>query len=196
MNFHLADFKSTASAKLGYTRKGILGFRLPILDCLKGNPKSKIQNPKSNLVDREGFKPSQKVCRTFMLSITSPTRKFGTDGEIRTHTNSFLRRVPLPFGYVGVLKNWSGRQDSNLRTHVSKTCPFCHLWNAQKIKLASGKGFEPLFLDSKSSVLPIGRPRKKLEIGGRDRIRTRGRFLAAVFKTAVQPFGHLFHLKF
>ena len=28
-------------------------------------------------------------------------RKIGTDGEIRTRNNSFLRRVPLPFGYVG-----------------------------------------------------------------------------------------------
>src|SRR5207253_10574580 len=27
-----------------------------------------------NLVDREGFKPSQEVCRTSMLSVTSPAR--------------------------------------------------------------------------------------------------------------------------
>jgi hypothetical protein len=27
------------------------------------------------LVDREGLKPSQKVCRTFMLSVTSPARE-------------------------------------------------------------------------------------------------------------------------
>src|SRR6266446_4712912 len=27
------------------------------------------------LVDREGFKPSQEVCRTSMLSVTSPARK-------------------------------------------------------------------------------------------------------------------------
>ena len=28
-----------------------------------------------NLVDWEGFKPSQEVCRTSMLSVTSPARK-------------------------------------------------------------------------------------------------------------------------
>ena len=64
-----------------------------------------------------------------MLSITSPTRKFGTDGESRTHKNSFLKRVPLPFGYVGV-KNWSRRQDSNLRKLAPKASPYSHLRNA------------------------------------------------------------------
>ena len=33
-----------------------------------------------NLVDWEGFKPSQEVCRTSMLSVTSPALNFGGCG--------------------------------------------------------------------------------------------------------------------
>ena len=46
----------------------------------------------------------------------------------------------------------------NLRTLVSKTSPFSRLRNAQ---LDPVKGFEPIFTDPKSAVLPIGRHRKK-----------------------------------
>src|SRR5688572_2494871 len=56
-------------------------------------------------------------------------------------------------------KIWSRRQDSNLRTLLSKRSPYSHLWNAQKI-LASGKGFEPVFHRSKRCVLPLDEPEK------------------------------------
>lgn len=103
-----------------------------------------------------------------MLSVTSSARKkIDTDGEIRTHTNLFLRQAHLPivlrrlkrFEASNLESNWSGRQDSNLRTLAPKASPYRRLRNAQKKTLASGKGFEPLFPDSKSGVLPVGRPR-------------------------------------
>lgn len=86
---------SQSPLPLGYTRRMIRDFGLMLADCSQ----SKIQIPKSQIkmVDRKGFKPLQEVCRTSMLSITSPTRKTGADGEIWTHINCFLRAVPLPF---------------------------------------------------------------------------------------------------
>jgi hypothetical protein len=46
-----------------------------------------------NLVDWEGFKPSQEVCRTSMLSVTSPARKAGGCGWSRTTNLALMRRV-------------------------------------------------------------------------------------------------------
>ena len=46
-----------------------------------------------NLVDWEGFKPSQEVCRTSMLSVTSPARKSGGCGWSRTTNLALMRRL-------------------------------------------------------------------------------------------------------
>ena len=81
----------------------------------------------------------------------------GTDGEIRTLIDLFLRQAPLRLGYVG--KNWLERRDSNPRTLAPKASPYSRLRNALTKKLAPEKGFEPLFPDPKSGVLPVGRLR-------------------------------------
>ena len=65
----------------------IFAYYLLILEAMKGlEPLSTgLQDRRSgvqlsyiamNMVDWEGFKPSQEVCRTSMLSFTSPARKF------------------------------------------------------------------------------------------------------------------------
>src|SRR6266481_6429492 len=45
------------------------------------------------LVDWEGVKPSQEVCRTSMLSVTPPAQKFGGCGWIRTTNLALMRRL-------------------------------------------------------------------------------------------------------
>ena len=56
-----------------------------------------IELRRKNLVDREGLKPSQEVCRTSMLSFTSPARKFGGCGWSRTTSLALMRRLLFPF---------------------------------------------------------------------------------------------------
>src|SRR2546421_1718602 len=52
------------------------------------------------LVDWEGVKPSQEVCRTSMLSVTSPARKFGGCGWIRTTNLAHMRRLLCRLSYT------------------------------------------------------------------------------------------------
>src|SRR6266508_2191035 len=52
------------------------------------------------LVDWEGVKPSQEVCRTSMLSVTSPARKSGGCGWIRTTNLALMRRLLCRLSYT------------------------------------------------------------------------------------------------
>jgi hypothetical protein len=49
-----------------------------------------------NLVDWEGVKPSREVCRTSMLSVTSPAQNFGGCGWSRTTNLALMRRLLFP----------------------------------------------------------------------------------------------------
>src|SRR6266851_1384113 len=49
-----------------------------------------------NLVDWEGFKPSQEVCRTSMLSLHHQPNKFGGCGWSRTTNLALMRRLLFP----------------------------------------------------------------------------------------------------
>jgi hypothetical protein len=56
-----------------------------------------------NLVDWEGFKPSQEVCRTSMLSLHHQPREFGRGGGSRTRTLPFMRRLLFHLSYSAIL---------------------------------------------------------------------------------------------
>lgn len=76
------------------------------------------------------------ACSTALHSSPNLAR-IGTRGKIRTFNILFLRQAPLPI-WPRVRKwVWSERQDSNLRTLVSKTSPYSQLRNALK-KLGFG----------------------------------------------------------
>ena len=68
------------------------------------------------LVDWEGVKPSQEVCRTSMLSVTSPARKSGGCGWIRTTNLALMRRLLFPFEL---------RSQENLGVQTSVCCFQC-----------------------------------------------------------------------
>lgn len=55
-----------------------------------------------NLVDWEGVKPSQEVCRTSMLSVTSPARKSGGCGWSRATNLSLMRRMLCRLSYTAI----------------------------------------------------------------------------------------------
>ena len=63
------------------------------------------------LVDREGFKPSHGVCRTPMLSVTSPAHNFGGCGWLRTTNLALMRRTLFPFELHSRLKFGSPRRN-------------------------------------------------------------------------------------
>lgn len=46
---------------------------------------------------------SKKLCASGLPFRHFDIKNFGTGGESRTRNNSFLRRVPLPFGYACIL---------------------------------------------------------------------------------------------
>src|SRR6266446_4205282 len=52
------------------------------------------------LVDWEGVKPSQEVCRTSMLSLHHQPKKFGGCGWIRTTNLALMRRLLCRLSYT------------------------------------------------------------------------------------------------
>ena len=56
------------------------------------------------LVDREGLKPSQEVCRTSMLSVTSPAQRNGGCGWSRTTNLSLMRRKLCRLSYTAKMR--------------------------------------------------------------------------------------------
>ena len=77
-----------------------------------------------NLVDWEGVKPSREVCRTSMLSVTSPARNFleargGVEPRAFPPSSSEVRfRRPMPGTRAAV---WCPRKDLNLQPLVCRT---------------------------------------------------------------------------
>src|SRR5215204_7100610 len=88
--------------------------------------------------------------------------------ELRTAC--LQNRCSSQLSYFGEI-NWSGQQDSNLRTLAPKASPFGHLWNTRKVDMAPGRGLEPRSSGPKPGVLPIRRPRN---VGENGRTRTSG----------------------
>lgn len=72
-------------------------------------------------------------------------------------------RCCLPVELSRRIKIWSGQQDSNLRTLVSKTSPYSHCGTpGENENLASGQGFEPRSTGSEPGILPVRRTRNDL----------------------------------
>ena len=152
-NFHKTVLKTVASCRLGYTRRLNAEFGMMSAEWMVVLiPHFAFRVPHSNWWTERDSNPYRKFAGLPCCQLHhQPERKIGTDGEIRTHIILFLRQAPLPIGLRRRKNGLGGRIQTceNLLPGQARIV----ICGTPRKKMASEKGFEPLFPDSKSGVL-------------------------------------------